>query len=175
MYQSFQKAFGFANDKHQGQRIPGSELPYISHIARVCFELLLLPDLRSYDSEFLLVVASLHDTLEDTDTTEEEILELFGARVLSAVKALSKDYSLPKEAQVEDSLNRIGTEPIEVHLVKLADRISNLDRPPSTWPNEKILRYRESSKMIYERLKGAHAELSGKLLAKIEDYSRYIA
>jgi len=141
----------------------------------VCFELLLLPDLRSYDSEFLLVVTSLHDTLEDTETTEVEIRELFGESVLSAVKALSKDYSLPKEAQIEDSLNRIGPEPIEVHLVKLADRISNLDRPPSTWSNEKILRYRESSKMIYERLKGAHEQLSGKLLAKIEVYRRYIS
>lgn len=174
MYQQFQDAFAFANYRHRLQRLPGSELPYISHIARVCFELMLLRDLESYDSEFALIVAALHDTLEDTDATEGQILDLFGASVLSAVKALSKDDSLPKDEQMEDSLNRIVVEPVEVHLVKLADRISNLDRPPVTWSREKIFKYRESSIMIYERLRNAHKGLSSKLLLKIEKYQQFV-
>ena len=173
MFSKFHQAFSFANTKHQGQKIPGSELPYISHISGVCFELLLLPDLKRYDIEFLLCVASLHDTLEDTHTTEEELYELFGSRVLSAVKSLSKDYSLPKESQIADSLERILKEPIEVHLVKLADRISNLDKPPSTWTKEKILKYHESSKLIYEKLKDTDDYLSSRLLIKIENYNQY--
>jgi (p)ppGpp synthase/HD superfamily hydrolase len=172
-FSKFHQAFSFANMRHQGQKIPGSELPYISHISSVCFELLLLPDLKKYDMEFLLCVASLHDILEDTLTTEEELSELFGSRVLSAVKALSKDYSLPKESQIADSLERVLMEPIEVHLVKLADRICNLEKPPSTWTRDKTLRYHESSKLIYEKLKSADEHLSSKLSQKIKNYNKF--
>src|SRR5690242_3130209 len=113
MHSELAAAFAFANRKHINQKITGSELPYISHIANVCFELLLTPNLSRYDAEVLLVVASLHDTLEDTDTTEREIGDQFGERVLTAVKALSKNYSLPKEEQIRDSVERILKEPVE--------------------------------------------------------------
>lgn len=173
MFSKFHSAFAFANVKHQGQKIPGSELPYIAHISNVCFELLLMPDLNKYDKEFLLTVASLHDTLEDTPTSEEEILDLFGLQVLSAVKALSKNYALPKELQIADSLERILKEPVEVQLVKLADRISNLDKPPVTWAKGKIIRYHESSQLIYEKLRNTDEYLSNKLLVKIKNYTQY--
>jgi len=173
-YRTFEEAFAFANEKHSGQRLPGSELPYISHIARVCFELLLLVDAASYEMEFLLVVAALHDTLEDTNTTEAELLDRFGPRVLAAVKALTKDRRLPKALQIEDSLNRIEAEPKEVQLVKLADRIANMDRPPPNWTQEKIREYRKSSELIWLKLKGVHDGLASRLNARISDYARYL-
>lgn len=173
-YRAFEEAFAFANEKHGVQRLPGSELPYISHVARVCFELLLFADGESYELEFMLVVAALHDTLEDTNTTEAELLERFGPKVLAAVKALSKDRRLPKTLQIEDSLNRILAEPKEVQLVKLADRIANLDRPPANWSHEKISEYRKTSELIWTRLKGAHDGLASRLQERISAYARYL-
>lgn len=170
----FLTAFAFANEKHQSQKITGSELPYISHISSVCFELLLLPNIQIYDCDFMLSVASLHDTLEDTETSEEEVLMGFGKNILSAVKALSKNYLLPKEEQIKDSIDRILLEPTEVQLVKLADRISNLNPPPVTWSQEKILSYYNTSILIYSRLKHANEYLAKKLLKRIEDYKKYL-
>lgn len=172
-YLLFNKAFLFANKKHQNQKITGSDLPYIYHISNVCFELLLMPNLKKFDKEFMLTVASLHDTLEDTKTTENEIKNLFGERVLSAVKSLSKDHSLPKSLQMEDSIKRILKEPLEVQIIKIADRISNLSPPPKTWAKEKIKKYHKSSLLIYERLKKSDKFMAERLFYKINEYEQY--
>jgi (p)ppGpp synthase/HD superfamily hydrolase len=134
---------------------------------------LLLPHLEKYDVDFMLTVAALHDTIEDTKTQESEILEIFGLKVLNAVKALSKDYSLPKDKQLNDSLERIIKEPKEVQLVKIADRINNLNPPPTTWNNEKIKKYYLSSILLYDKLKASDLLLSQKLLNKINEYKKY--
>jgi (p)ppGpp synthase/HD superfamily hydrolase len=169
----FESAFKFASLKHKNQKIKGSDVPYISHVSSVCFELLLMPNLNEYDVDFMLTVAALHDTIEDTDTTEIEILENFGLKVLSAVKALSKNYSLTKENQLIDSLERIIKEPNEVHLVKIADRIINLSTPPSIWTNEKIRKYYLSSIVLHEKLRESDLFLSEKLLNKINEYKEH--
>jgi len=171
--ENFIKAFYFASDKHKNQKIPGSDLPYITHISNVCFELLLIPNLNIYNIEFLLIVACLHDTIEDTETSPEEILKIFGNDVKNAVIALSKDYKLPKKIQLEDSIERILNQPLEVQIVKLADRISNLYPPPKTWSKEKIINYHQKSIILYEKLKNANTFLSEKLLNKIKNYTKY--
>lgn len=173
MNNNFYKAFQFANEKHKNQKITGSDFPYISHISQVCFEIFQIPHLTEYDNDFLFTVACLHDTLEDTDTTEDEIYFEFGEQVLFGVKALSKNYDLPKQIQLEDSLNRILIQPIEVQVIKLADRLTNLNPPPKNWSLEKITAYYDSSIMLYEKLKYSDQYLVSKLKNKLNEYRNY--
>jgi (p)ppGpp synthase/HD superfamily hydrolase len=83
---------------------------------------------------------------------------------------LSKNPDLEKSQQLIDSLERIKQQPIEVWMVKLADRISNLQPPPPHWTQEKILRYRDEAIEIHTHLQSASPFLSTRLAAKIQTY-----
>ena len=97
----------------------------------------------------------------------------FGQAVAAGVLALTKDMALPKEQQLADSLRRIRHQPPEVWMVKLADRISNLQPPPSHWTKQKSASYREEALQIHEALREASPSLAKRLLAKIESYRGY--
>ena len=135
----YQKTMRFAGEKHHDQLFPGSSANYLLHIASVSMEILLAfqhsPD---FDLDFAVQLAILHDVIEDTDTTFEELEEQFGERVAAGVLALTKNDNLPsKSAKMMDSLARINRQPKEVGMVKLADRITNLQEPPGYWNNQK--------------------------------------
>jgi guanosine-3',5'-bis(diphosphate) 3'-pyrophosphohydrolase len=115
-------------------------------------------------------VALLHDTNEDTSTTSDELEEYFGEEIATAVLALSKDKNLPKDQRIGDSLNRIKKLPYEVWAVKLADRITNLQPPPSHWTTEKRRKYLEESRLILKALGKGNPYLAGRLEAKIVEY-----
>jgi (p)ppGpp synthase/HD superfamily hydrolase len=83
------------------------------------------------------------------------IREEFGDRVVSGVDALTKDPALPKHERMKDSLRRIQDSPREVWLVKLADRITNLDPPPEEWSLDKRRRYLEEANEILATLGAA--------------------
>ena len=74
---------------------------------------------------------------------------------------------------MRDSLERIGKQPKEVWMVKLADRITNLQPPPKHWNKEKIANYRHEAQLILEALKEGSAGLALRLERKILDYSQY--
>jgi len=99
----------FAAIKHNGQVIPGSEhLPYIVHVSNVAMEILMaFTDKQDFDLDFAVQVALLHDTLEDTSTTFEELEGRFGSEIAVAVAALSKNDALPKKERMLDCLTRI--------------------------------------------------------------------
>jgi len=88
------------------------------------------------------------------------------------VLALSKDKSIEKDHQLEDSLARIQQQPKEVWMVKLADRITNLAPPPAFWSQEKRQHYRQDAIIIHTSLKDASPYLGTRLLEKIEAYER---
>jgi guanosine-3',5'-bis(diphosphate) 3'-pyrophosphohydrolase len=127
-----------------------------------------------FDLPFAVKVALLHDTLEDTATTIDELENTFGLPIAIAVQALSKDSKLPKEQQMQDSLKRIKKLQPEVWAVKLADRITNLQPPPSYWDNAKKTKYREEAKVILAELKAGNEYLANRLGKKIEEYFDYI-
>jgi len=80
----------------------------------------------------------LHDTIEDTQVSYENLCEQFGTAVANGVRALSKDENLPtKHDQMMDSLARIRQQGVEIWMVKLADRVTNLYAPPFYWTQEK--------------------------------------
>ncbi|MDI1442864.1 HD domain-containing protein [Polyangium sp. 6x1] len=171
---TYARALGFAADAHGAQRVPGKQHPYITHVVTVAAEILAVATKDSFDVELAMTCALLHDTLEDTSASEEEMTRLFGASVACGVRALSKDARLPKEEQMADSLARIQREPREVWMVKLADRITNLAAPPPYWSREKRIAYREEARRILAALGPASAPLAARLEAKIEAYGDYI-
>lgn len=123
------KAYRFSDQKHGGQKRKGSGEDYFIHPIMVAF--ILVQFKRSKHIVDLICAMLLHDTIEDTDATYEEILREFGPLVLSIVQELCND---------DDEIARVGK--LEYHkkkvlgisnyglLGKLADRLHNiLDRP----------------------------------------------
>ena len=173
-----QTAWRFAAEKHSGQLYPGSDLPYIVHVGLV--QLGLLPALEEnsdLDVDLAVCCALLHDTIEDTETSPEELHAFFGPAITVGVQALSKNSALSKEEAMSDSLRRIRLEPREVWLVKLSDRIANLGVPPSHWSREKCQNYAAEGQRILDALGSASQRLSAKLASRIAawqdgEYSR---
>lgn len=159
---------------HSGQRIPGTELPYVIHCVNVCSEVLHAALLRKgTDTDLCVACSLLHDTIEDTEVPLSFLMNKFGERVLSGICALTKNKDLPETERMPDSLKRIKEQPKEIWMVKMADRIVNLAPPPVHWTKEKISAYRDEALVIYEALKDADDKLSARLLQKIEDYTSY--
>lgn len=170
------QAMRFAASAHEGQTIPGTSLPYLVHVNQVVFELIPALDIEDFSRKnTALTCAFLHDVLEDTEVTAEEIALEFGADVLQGVEALTKNKELPKNVRMEDSLQRIRHCSRAIWMVKLADRITNLSSPPPPdWSKVKIREYREESYLIYDTLGDASPFLAKKLLARIDDYGDYL-
>jgi guanosine-3',5'-bis(diphosphate) 3'-pyrophosphohydrolase len=124
----------------------------------------------NFNLELAIQVALLHDTLEDTATNPDELTKLFGEEVRQGVQALTKDYYLPDDQQMEDSLRRIRLRPKEIWAVKLSDRITNLQPPPLTWNEQKRIRYQKEARTILTELKEGNEYLAIRLQCKIEEY-----
>ncbi len=172
---SYQKAIKFAGEKHKNQKVTGTEINYLLHLSNVAMEILVASNNESFDTEFAVQIALLHDTIEDTDTTFEEIKEEFGERIACGVLALTKDKKIAgKDEGMIDSLNRINQLSKEVGMVKLADRITNLQQPPKTWNAEKIRKYLEMAKIINKMLSDKSYYLNTRLNQKIIEYQTYL-
>ena len=168
------KAWFFASRVHKEQKYPGEELPYITHIGNVLLEVMAVASSLD-NAQLAICCAILHDTIEDTSTTYEDILQEFGADVANGVMALSKDKTLnTKQEQMQDSLQRIKEQAKEVWVVKMADRVANLGEPPHYWSIEKKRAYQEEARLILEQLHEANEQMANRLKAKIEDYLQYL-
>ena len=169
------RALRFAAEAHQGQRLPGTDLPYLTHLAQVMAEvqtaLLSEPAEHSEEAELSVLCAILHDTIEDTERTYDELAEAFGVSVADGVDALSKRPGLSKADAMADSLKRIHAQPHAVWKVKLADRICNLQAPPHYWTREKALKYQEEARNILTALRDASPTLATRLSERIERYT----
>ncbi|HUJ63322.1 MAG TPA: HD domain-containing protein [Kofleriaceae bacterium] len=164
-------AWRFAAEAHRAQQLPGTELPYLVHVGAVAMEVVVAHHEHAFARPELAVqCALLHDTLEDTATSEAELVARFGADVAAGVRALSKDKGLAKPEAMADSLRRIRAQPAEVWAVKLADRITNLAPPPAHWSPGKIAAYRSEARTILDALGQAHAPLAARLARRIASY-----
>lgn len=175
LQEAYVSALRYASLKHKGQQVPGTEFPYIVHVVHVAAEVLIaVYETGDLDANFAVTLALLHDVLEDTRVTYEEINHLFGERVAEGVLALTKFSSLEKENQIRDSIGRIKLLEKEVGIVKLADRIANLDAPAADWDKGKRARYHEDSQLILDELSSASAYLANRLRQRISDYASYV-
>jgi (p)ppGpp synthase/HD superfamily hydrolase len=169
------KAYRFAAQAHRGQEVPGTDLPYIMHLSFVSMEIIAALGIeKEREGNLAVQCALLHDVIEDTGISYKQVQTEFGEKVAQGVIALSKDKAIAKEFQMQDSLQRIQQQSQEVWMVKLADRISNLESPPHYWTKEKISRYREEAMEIYNALHSASEYLGTRLLEKIKVYEKYL-
>ncbi|NVB81322.1 MAG: bifunctional (p)ppGpp synthetase/guanosine-3',5'-bis(diphosphate) 3'-pyrophosphohydrolase [Kofleriaceae bacterium] len=164
----------FAAAAHNAQKEPGHDLPYLVHVVSVAAEVIAaLPTTQLANPELAVTCALLHDTVEDTPVTLDEVRARYGDAVAAGVAALTKNTSLPKPEQMPDSLRRIREQPPEIAVVKLADRITNLSAPPHYWSKEKCAAYRLEAITIADALGYASATLDARLRAKIEAYRAF--
>jgi guanosine-3',5'-bis(diphosphate) 3'-pyrophosphohydrolase len=157
----FVDAVAFAATKHRTQRRKDVDAsPYINHpiaLAHVlAFE-------AKVSDEHVLIAAMLHDTLEDTETSFEELKQRFGLPIAKTVAEVTDDKTLPplrrKALQIEHAphLSR------RAKLVKLADKICNLrdvaSNPPKDWPLRRRRKYFDWARRVVEGLRGVHPRL----------------
>ncbi|WP_235988838.1 HD domain-containing protein [Aquibacillus kalidii] len=126
------KAITYATEKHDGQRRKVDKIPYISHPYRVS----MLLATEGYDKE-IVTAGLLHDIVEDTDGTLDEIKSLFGEIVAELVQYASEpDKSLPWEKRKQHTITTIKHAPLAAKIVVCADKVDNLT---SIIENEKQL------------------------------------
>lgn len=145
----------FATKKHDGQKMKHPEnMPYMAHCFGVSMCAIKYASMLGGKVDWNLLVCSaiLHDTLEDTNTTFEELENLFGTKIAEGVFALTKDESIEKEKQMLDCIQRIKKQPKEIAIVKLSDRFFNLRERVPAWEKEKQEAYLAEGKLIFNEL-----------------------
>ena len=164
--ETWSKAWLFAAERHQGQGYPSTDLPYLVHLGAVVLEL--IPALPGLEAGLAVSCAILHDTLEDTETSPEDLNAHFGPSVRDGVMALTKNPALKGLAAMRDSLDRIKRQPKEIWAVKLADRAANLGPKPRHWSLEKVSAYAREGELIHQELSAASPILARRLLDRID-------
>jgi len=154
-------ALAFAAHKHRDQRRKNvAASPYINH--PIALAHVLVFD-GSVEDVTVLCAAILHDTVEDTETTLQEIHDRFGAAVASIVGEVSDDKSLPKARRKALQIEHAPHLSRGAKLVKLADKICNVrdvaEDPPANWPLERRKEYFEWCKAVIDGLRGVHPAL----------------
>ncbi len=164
------KALSFAAHKHRDQRRKDAQAsPYINH--PIALADVLVNEGGVTDAE-VLAAALLHDTVEDTATTPEELERTFGPRVAGIVAEVTDDKALPKAERKRLQVEHAASISPEAKLVKLADKICNLRdvalHPPAQWSLERRREYFEWAKSVVDRLRGIHPRLEAAFDAAYE-------
>ena len=157
----FVKAVAFAADKHRTQRRKDADAsPYINHpiaLANV------LANEGGVTDVVVLSAAVLHDTIEDTNTTAEELTAIFGAKITATVLDVTDDKSLDKHDRKQRQIEHAPHISKEAKLVKLADKICNLRdilaSPPADWSPERKQGYFDWAAKVVAGVRGVHPEL----------------
>lgn len=106
----------------------------------------------------VLQAALLHDTVEDTDTSFEELEEKFGKRVTAVVREVTDDKNLPKEERKRLQIVHAAHCSFEAKLVKLADKLYNLRdlcrTSPIGWTPERVQEYFQWAKKVVDGIRG---------------------
>ena len=147
-------AIAFAAEKHRNQRRKDADAsPYINHPIALAH---LLATTGGIDDIVVLRAAVLHDTIEDTETTFDELAERFGVQVAQVVAELTDDKALPKERRKELQVEHAAHKSREAALVKLADKTCNLRdvvaTPPTDWSIERRRDYFDWAKRVVDGL-----------------------
>ena len=155
------KALAFAAHKHRDQRRKDAEAsPYINH--PIALADVLVNEGGVTDVE-VICAALLHDTVEDTATTHEELANAFGSRIARIVAEVTDDKSLAKDERKRLQVEHAASLSHEAKLVKLADKICNLrdvaENPPAHWSLERRREYFDWAKQVIDALRGAHPVL----------------
>jgi guanosine-3',5'-bis(diphosphate) 3'-pyrophosphohydrolase len=148
------KAAAFAADRHRLQKRKDAEAsPYINHPLAVAA---ILADEGGVTDETVLCAALLHDTVEDTETSIDEIVEHFGPDIAAVVAEVTDDKNLPKEDRKRLQVEKAHAKSDAAKLVKIADKIANLrdmgSTPPADWPAQRLAEYFDWARKVVDRL-----------------------
>jgi len=167
------KAIDFAAVKHSTQRRKNeAKSPYIEHPIRV---MKILSDSGITDLN-TLIAGVLHDTVEDTETTPQEIAKEFNPKISQIVMEVTDDKSLPKTARKQGQIDHASSGEMlpESKNVKLADKYANLQDittdPPTVWSKEEIQGYLNWSYCVCRPMFGSNPELDQKLQQLFESH-----
>ena len=147
-------AITFAAAKHRNQRRKDAEAsPYINHPLQLAHVLATEGDVTDLQT---LMAAVLHDTVEDTETSYDELRERFGKKVADVVMEVTDDKTLPKAERKRRQVEHAPHLSKRAALVKLADKTCNLrdvaNSPPAGWPLKRKREYFEWAKQVVDGL-----------------------
>jgi GTP diphosphokinase / guanosine-3',5'-bis(diphosphate) 3'-diphosphatase len=157
------KALAFAAHKHRDQRRKDvKSSPYINHPIALAD---VLCNEGGITDENVLCTALLHDTVEDTETTPKELTQVFGKTISGLVMELTDDKTLPKADRKRLQIEHAAHASHHAKLVKLADKISNLQDivsyPPDGWDIQRKQEYFDGAKAVVDQVRGTNADLEG--------------
>ncbi len=160
-FQDFIVALEFAAHKHRDQRRKDEGAsPYINHPIQLVR--ILVQEADVHDNN-VLSAALLHDTIEDTETTYEELADAFGEKVASIVGEVTDDKLLEKHARKQAQIDHAAHLTPEAKLVKLADKIANVrdmaTASPAGWSLQRRQEYFDWAKLVVDGLRGTHRGL----------------
>jgi (p)ppGpp synthase/HD superfamily hydrolase len=163
------KALHFAADKHRDQRRKGAEAsPYVNHLIEVAE---LLAREGGVTDVLTLQAAILHDTLEDTETTPEELDNCFGMEVRRIVEEVTDDKKLSNAERKRLQIVHARHLSARAKLVKIADKIANLHSlmhaPPVQWSLKQKREYVAWSDRVGEGLRGCNRKLEASFDAAV--------
>lgn len=172
--EKFYKSLFFAVRAHQGQKMKyPNDVDYSAHIFGVALTAFEFAKEEKLNMDLVVNIALLHDTIEDTDVTYEDIEIKFGKEIADGVFALTKNDNLPKDEQMEDCLNRIlKLNKKEVAIVKLADRCFNTRCKVENWSEEKQKQYINEAKNICNKIGFYCPKLKDQILKNIKNISQ---
>jgi guanosine-3',5'-bis(diphosphate) 3'-pyrophosphohydrolase len=155
------RAIRFAARKHQFQTRKDAEAtPYLAHPLKVAYQLFTIGKVRDVE---ILISAILHDTLEDTETTLEELIQLFSLRIASIVSDVTDNKSLAKQERKQLQILKAPLKSAGAAQITLADKFCNLSdlihSPPANWDDQRIEAYFLWAKQVVDRLPWVNAPL----------------
>src|SRR6185437_4969325 len=155
------QAADYAARQHIAQRRKGEAAePYINHLTEVAS---LLAEATDGDDVVLLMGGLLHDTLEDTDSTYEDLVWRFGPEVAALVVEVTDDKSVPKEERKRLQVETTPHKSRRAKLLKIADKTSNLrglvTSPPTGWTRERLRDYVDWAEAVVRSCRGLNAAL----------------
>ena len=155
------RALVFAAHKHRDQRRKGaSASPYINHPIALATVLCNEGDVSDVH---VLCAALLHDTVEDTQTTLQELEEHFGVEIRGIVAEVTDDKSFHRDKRKQLQIQHAAHSSREAKLVKLADKICNLrdlaEDPPVKWDLERRKGYFDWAKEVVDQIRGTNPKL----------------
>lgn len=155
------RAAAFAAHKHRNQRRKDADAsPYINHPIALAD---VLANEGGIVDPVVLAAALLHDTIEDTDTTQAELEAAFGPAIAVVVAEVTDDKALPKPERKRLQVEHASHISRPAKLVKLADKICNLrdvaNSPPADWAIERKREYFDWARSVVDRMRGTHEVL----------------
>ena len=137
------RALDFAARRHAGQRRKGLRAePYVNHLTEVA---LLLAEASDGADPALVMAGLLHDTIEDTGTTRDELAAVFGNDVASLVVEVTDDTRLDRESRKRLQVENAPKKSRRARMIKIADKIANLrsiaESPPVGWSARRKRKY----------------------------------